>query len=97
MVFRSSSVRAWSESLVHRRAPSVDKNRSPIAKTLGEFTVPAAGASAVYKAASWTTIAKSRYFATYQTHPDRGPVELGSASLTGKDVHYPNADPETTQ
>jgi hypothetical protein len=75
----------------------VDNNRSHIARTLGEFTVPAAGASATYKAASWTKIAKSRDFATYQTHPDRAPVELGSASLTGKDVRYPTADPETAQ
>lgn len=75
----------------------MDNNRSLIAKTLGEFTVPAAGASAVYKAAPWTTIAKSRDFTTYQMHPDRAPVELGSASLTGKGLHYPTVDPETAQ
>ena len=75
----------------------MDNNHSRIGRTLGAFTVPAAGTSAVYRATSWATIAKSRDFTSYQTHPDRAPVELGSASLTGKDLRYPNADPETTQ
>ena len=75
----------------------MENNRSQIARTLGEFTVPVAGASATYRAASWTAIAKSHDFATYQTYPDRAPVELGSASLTGKDVRYPTADPEIAQ
>jgi hypothetical protein len=67
----------------------VDNNHTRVARAFGEFTVPAVGASAVYRAIPWTRIAKLREFSNLRAHPDQGPVELGSASMNGTEVGFP--------
>jgi hypothetical protein len=72
----------------------LDNNHSRLARTLGEYTVPAEGGSAVYHASSWTRLGKSREFTTYRTRTDETPVELASASISGTAVEFPTtSDP----
>lgn len=74
----------------------LDNNHSKLARALGEFTVPQEeGLSASYQASSWMRLGRSRAFSTYMTRPDRTPVELASASITGAEVKFPTtSDPE---
>lgn len=73
----------------------LDNNQARLARAIGEYTVPAAGESAVYRASSWTRLGKSREFTTYRTRPDETPVELTSASISGTAVEFPTtSDPE---
>jgi hypothetical protein len=71
-------------------------NNAGHATAFGEFTVPETGRSAVYQAASWMLLAKSRDFSTDRVGLHRASVELGSASMSGTGVDYPRVpDPET--